>query len=57
MKPGELTAETVLYVWAGIGDPGAPPDRIQVETCLDCAALVPVARFDVHGEWHRRVGA
>lgn len=49
----ELTAEPVLYVWAGIGDPGAPPERIKVESCRDCAALVPVARFDQHGAWHR----
>lgn len=52
MKPAEL-AEPVLYVWAGVGDPCAPPERIQVESCTDCAALIPVARVDVHGDWHK----
>jgi len=50
------TAEDApLYVWAAVGTPDNPPDRIKVEVCLTCAALVPTERFDRHGQWHARL--
>lgn len=42
-------------MWAAVGDPNMPPERIATECCTTCAALVPVAEFDVHGRWHREV--
>jgi hypothetical protein len=41
-----------VYVWAPLGSSDSPPGRVQVESCVDCAALVPVARLDRHGQWH-----
>jgi len=46
---------TPLFVWAAVGDPNMPPERIPTECCVSCAALVPVSEFDVHGQWHREV--
>ncbi|MGH3549730.1 MAG: hypothetical protein ACRDQU_16820 [Pseudonocardiaceae bacterium] len=45
---------TPWYLWVAIGSPDQPPRRILVESCVTCAALVPVSRFDVHGLWHAR---
>lgn len=42
-------------MWAAVGDPNRPPERIATECCTTCAALVPAAEFDVHGRWHRKV--
>jgi hypothetical protein len=44
----------VLHVWASVGSPDSPPDRVPVESCVSCGALVAVATFDTHGRWHAR---
>ena len=47
-----MSTVSEMYVWASVGSSSAPPERIRTEVCADCAALVPVAAFDVHGRWH-----
>jgi hypothetical protein len=44
-----------VFLWASIGTQDNPPDRLQVESCHDCSALVPVERFDRHGQWHAQL--
>ena len=42
------------YVWAGVNDPSAVPDRLSAGTCPHCYCLVPTATADKHTAWHRR---
>lgn len=44
-----------MFVWVAFGHPDNPPDRIKVESCRDCFALIPAANFDEHGQFHARV--
>lgn len=41
-----------MFVSASVGEPDNPPERIKVEVCKDCSAIVPVATFDTHGQHH-----
>lgn len=45
--------EPAVFLWAAIGSADSPPDRVKVESCTTCAALVPVEKLDVHGLHHR----
>jgi hypothetical protein len=48
-----MTADSSLYAWMSIGDSSNPPERVRVEICKDCAAIVEVATYDRHGLFHR----
>jgi hypothetical protein len=42
-----------MFAWVSLGDSSNPPERIKVEVCKDCSAIVPVVTFDAHGHFHR----
>jgi hypothetical protein len=49
---GPGAADEPVYMRASVGSQDKPPDRTGVESCVDRAALVPVAGFDHHGQCH-----
>jgi len=43
-----------IFLWAAIGGPSVPPDRIEVVICPRCGALIAVDSATPHAGWHAR---
>ena len=53
-RPRTAAGERGIHLWAALGTPNTPPDRLQVEVCERCGALVPVDQAVPHSGWHAR---
>lgn len=50
-EPGSARA---VFLWAALGHPNTPPDRLEVVTCPRCGALIPIDSEVPHAGWHAR---
>jgi len=53
-RPRTAAGEAEIHLWAALGTPNTPPDRLQVEVCARCGALIPVEHAAPHAGWHDR---